>query len=144
MKSLNILELHRTINAKKSLQKEVYENILSKCHRRIELMTSHCKLKCFFDIPTYVIGYPLYDLNKCIEFVMESLTKNGFIVKYYFPTYIYISWDLNEISKPEPKIEIPRLNTTTTYKPLLSSSIQIKPKDKRSTRASPEKLILNL
>ena len=140
MKAINILELHRTINSKKNLQREIYDIVLGKCHRRIELMTENLHLKCFFKIPSFVLGYPLYDLNKCIEHVVESLQKNSFIVKYYFPNFLYISWDLDEIQNKKPDVittdNMPALTKSTylsvapphkltnVYKPLLSSSIQ--------------------
>jgi hypothetical protein len=126
MKNINILELHRKINAKKALQNEIYETILSKCHKRIELITDNQKMNCFFDIPIFIIGFPLYDLNKCVEFVMNALIKNGFLVKYYFPTYLYISWDFKEISKeakPKPSSP-PSQPPNNSYKSLLASSIQ--------------------
>ena len=140
MKSLNILELHRTINEKKTLKNEVFERVLSKCHRRIELNAENQKLKCFFEVPEFVVGYPLYDIKTCIEFTLNSLNKNGFLVKYFFPKILYISWDLDEISNkpPDPIPVINKNNYLTmnkapikivnapqkTYKPLLSSSIQ--------------------
>jgi hypothetical protein len=138
MKAINILELHRTINSKKSLQREIYDIVLGKCHKRIELMTENLNLKCFFKIPSFVVGYPLYDLNKCIEHILESLKKNGFIVKYFFPNYLYISWDFNEIEKTPPvtnnNISLTKSTylsaspiqkiTNNAYKPILSSTIQ--------------------
>lgn len=106
MKRLNILELNRSITEKKNLSIEVYEKIVSKCHRRIESTTENLKTNCFFQIPEFVIGYPLYDLSKCIEYTVDELKKNGFLVKYYFPKTIYVSWDLKEISNSnkEPKV----------------------------------------
>jgi hypothetical protein len=35
---------------------------------------------------------------------MDSLKSNGFMVIYYFPRFIYISWDLDEIE--QNKIEM--------------------------------------
>ena len=132
MKKLNILELHRTIKAKQGLIREVYDIILNKCHRRIELTTENQKLKCFFEVPSFVLGYPLYDLNKCVEYIINALKNNGFVIEYYFPNYIYISWDIEEeqkrdqIKKPINKdnyLMAPLSNTFNT-KSLLTSSIQ--------------------
>jgi hypothetical protein len=101
------------------------------------MITEMQKLRCFFEFPYFIIGYPLYDLNKCIEYVKTSLTSNGFLVNYYFPNYIYISWDFNEMNKPEQKAstkltkdtyltskKIYSISNKTDYKPLLSSTIQ--------------------
>ena len=125
---MNILELHRTQNAKKSLQKEVYDIVLKKCHRRIVMINENQKVNCFFDIPSYIIGYPLYDLNKCAQHILYSLKKNGLEVTYFFPNYLYISWALE--TKPP---SIAKTNyLLPDFKPLLSSTIQKNKKGKIS------------
>ncbi len=99
MKRLNILDLHRTINEKKERQSVCFENVLGKIHKKIEKSAAEKKLRCVYEIPTFIFGLPLFDLNDCIEFVMNELKVNGFIVKYYFPNMLYISWDFEEINK---------------------------------------------
>lgn len=49
-----------------------------------------------------MMGFPVYDLNSCLTYVIDSLKKNGFLVKYYFPKVVYVSWDYNEIESTEP------------------------------------------
>lgn len=97
MKQINILDLHRSINEKKIRTNECYEKILEICHKRIESFANNQKLNCFIEVPCYVVGYPIFDYNKCIEYVYDALKKNGFLVKYFFPKYLYISWDFDEI-----------------------------------------------
>ena len=104
MKRLNILELHRTINEKNMRKTETYEKVLESCHRKITLGSQTRQLRCMFEVPEYIPGYPIFDLNSCIKFVMATLKASGFLVKYYFPKILYISWDFDEIredSKPK-------------------------------------------
>lgn len=79
---------------KKNKRSESFEQILDKCYKTIKrsvdvLRNNH---HCFVEIPEFLIGYPLYDLNECIQFVVQKLTVNGFYVKYFFPRVLYISW----------------------------------------------------
>lgn len=103
MKKLNILELHRTINEKNMKKTETYEKVLEICHRKITLGSQTKQLRCMFEVPEYVPGYPIFDLNSCIKFLLTTLKANGFLVTYYFPKILYISWDFEEI-KAESKL----------------------------------------
>ena len=96
---LNIMDLHRSITEKKNRINESFEKVLKIIHKRIVSSADQRKLNCYIEVPSFVCGYPVYDYNMCIEYVYESLKKNGFYVKYYFPQYLYISWDFDEIKK---------------------------------------------
>ncbi len=100
-KRLNIFELHRTINEKNMKKTECYEKVLEICHKKITAATENKQLRILFEVPEYVFGYPIFDLNSCITFLMNSLKGNGFLVMYYFPKTLYISWDFSEIKKKE-------------------------------------------
>ena len=83
---------------------ETYEKVLESCHRKITLGSQTRQLRCMFEVPEYIPGYPIFDLNSCIKFLMATLKANGFLVNYYFPKILYISWDFDEIredSKPK-------------------------------------------
>ena len=56
-------------------------------------------MRFFFEVPEYMFGYPLFDLNDAIRFVVDALTSNGFLAIYYFPKFVYVSWDMEEIEK---------------------------------------------
>lgn len=99
MKKLNILDLHRSINEKKDRMAASFEKVLEMSHRKIVNCTNQKKMNCYFEVPRYVFGYPLFDLNECIEFVQRSLKSNGFFVEYHFPNILYISWDFDEIDR---------------------------------------------
>lgn len=110
MKRLNILELHRTINEKNMRKTETYEKVLEICHRKITLGSETKQLRCMFEVPEYIPGYPIFDLNSCIKYLLTTLKSNGFLVKYYFPKILYISWDFDEIredSRPKTS-EVPQ------------------------------------
>lgn len=103
MKKLNILELHRNITKRKIKRIECYENILELCHRKITFHSDNRKTRMFYEVPDFIIGYPVFDLNDCIKFLVDALRKNGFITIYYFPKFLYISWDLDEIEDSKQK-----------------------------------------
>jgi hypothetical protein len=78
------------------------------------------------EVPEYVCGFPLYDLNSCIKYLIDSLKVNGFLVKYYFPKVLYISWDFEEIKNenkpPPPQVQSQYIVEKKSYeKPKASS-----------------------
>jgi hypothetical protein len=98
---LNISDLHYVISQKKQKKMEVYEKIISNCHKRIQSAADLQHYQCVFEVPEFILGYPLYNLENCLEFLMNELKKNGFNVTYYFPKFLYISWH-----KEEKEVEI--------------------------------------
>lgn len=98
-KKLNILDLHRTISSKQQKRVECFDKVLELCHKKILHHSENKKTRLFYEVPEFQLGYPLYDINECIQHVMAELKSNGFISTYYFPKYIYVSWDLEEIDQ---------------------------------------------
>jgi hypothetical protein len=111
MKNLNIYELQKEISKKKEQRIRSFDRVLEICHNKIKDASKREMTKIYFTVPEYVVGLPIYNLSHCIEHIINSLKQNGFHVKYYFPKYIYISWDFDEINQssttysdlPQPK-----------------------------------------
>lgn len=94
---INIYDLYRNINEKKTKRNYCYIEILHKIHEKIKKVSDREQYKIFYDVPVFVYGLPTYNLNNCTAYIMKQLRSNGFLVKYYFPKYLYISWDPREI-----------------------------------------------
>ena len=99
---LNIRELQRTIDEKKQKRLACYESILEKCHKKIIECSKKEQGFCIFIIPDYIFGLPIIKKNECTEFIIDHLQKNGLLVRYTFPNFLYISWGVEE-KKPQPK-----------------------------------------
>ena len=94
---LNIYDLYRNINERKEKKNISYNEVLYKIHDKIKRAAEKERYKLVYEIPEVVFGLPTYDLNMCIAYIMKQLRSNGFLVKYYFPKILYISWDPREI-----------------------------------------------
>jgi hypothetical protein len=92
-KMININELHREQDKKEEKRIEIYENILDKVHQKIKLTSRTSADKfCFFSVPIYVYGLPLFDVNSCIIYLTKKLSDNGFDIRYTHPNLLLISW----------------------------------------------------
>jgi hypothetical protein len=96
--SLTVYELYNQIDKKKNSRSKSFEKVLDICFNKIRVATEKEHLRLCFDVPEYVFGLPVYNLSHCTKFIMENLSKNGFLVKYFFPKTLYISWDLDELN----------------------------------------------
>jgi len=122
MSQIDMKELYATINQKTLKRMELYDSILKKCHARILYNSGLQRNYCFYQIPEFVIGVPLYDVVELREYVMNSLKTNGFDLLYVDPNWIFISWNIkgsksliknNDITKPQNS----QYKSTDTYKP---------------------------
>jgi|694.fasta_scaffold79801_3 hypothetical protein len=91
-KMLNIFELNRKKDEREIKKYNTYNQILSKCHTRIQLSSERDLQYCVYNIPNFVAGLPTYDSIKCADYIIENLRKNGFKVMYGYPNILYISW----------------------------------------------------
>lgn len=105
---INIEELHRQHDKKEEERINVYDQILKKVHQKILMTNELSKDKfCFYSVPMYVYGLPLFNTNNCIIYLTQKLTDNGFYVRYTDPNLLLISW----LQKPKkssinyPKIQ---------------------------------------
>ena len=94
MSMINIDELNRINTTREKNKLDIYEKVLKKCHERIKTISKKPKNNqfCFYVVPNILYGIPLYDVNMCILYLVNSLSKNGFYVSYTHPNLIFISW----------------------------------------------------
>jgi len=72
---------------------ELFKKILNRIHIRIKTTANQATEKyCWFVVPEVIIGVPKYDQPGCIAYIMDALKVNGFLVRYFHPNTILISW----------------------------------------------------
>ena len=115
-------ELYSTINQKTLRRMELYDSILKKCHSRILYNSGLQRTYCFYQIPEFVIGIPLYDIIELRNYVMNSLKTNGFEILYIEPNWLFIYWNVKGAKSLTKNNNVTKkINTeyksTDTYKP---------------------------
>ena len=109
---INIEELHREQDRRDNNKTEIYNTILEKVHQKIKLTSQISKDKfCFFSVPIYVYGLPLFDTNNCIIYLTQKLSDNGFNIRYTHPNLLLISW----YEKPKKNHPISSFNNSSSY-----------------------------
>jgi hypothetical protein len=73
---------------------ELFKKILNRIHVRIKTTAKLTNDKvCWFVVPETIIGVPKYDNAECIAYIMDILQNNGFIIRYFHPNTLFISWN---------------------------------------------------
>jgi hypothetical protein len=96
---LNIRDIQRELFEKKVKKLYAYDRVLEKCHKKIIENVKRDILQMFFVVPEFVFEIPSYDIKICTVYLIKNLRENGFYVKYYYPKFLYISWDPAQLEK---------------------------------------------
>ena len=105
MKQLNINELHKDIHDKQIKRNKFFDFVLDKCHLKIKRAAKSEFYECYYDVPEFIVGLPIYKITDCILYLYDNLIENGFKVKYQYPKILHISWKLNDSSSKQLLIE---------------------------------------
>tara|TARA_Y100000817_G_C16847648_1_gene540706 strand:- start:1529 stop:1963 length:435 start_codon:yes stop_codon:yes gene_type:complete len=120
MSSLNINSLYQKMNENNIKRYKVFDDILKKLHHKIKYHANLEKTFCFFKIPGFIIGVPLYDIDDLKNYILKSLDNDGFKYIYIEPNWLFISWEIKnkkKIQKPKAKKTKEDYKLIDEYKP---------------------------
>ena len=78
---------------------------------------------CFYQVPEFIIGLPLYDVKELRNYIINSLKNNGFELLYIEPNWLFIYWNIKESknltkhTNIKKEINNHKYISTDTYKP---------------------------
>lgn len=102
---LKLSELYQLQDHKKSNKIVAFDRILEICHNKIRNTARIGGLSIFYEIPGMMLGYPLYDIGECADYIIGSLRKSGLSVQVLPAPHvgiIYISWNPLEVNRSRP------------------------------------------
>lgn len=104
---------------------KVYEKVLGYCFRKIREHVLRDQKFCFFPVPEYLPGFPLYNITHCTLFIIKKLNQAGFKTKYIPPNVIYIFWNVQNhyerVVNPQNK-QITLQETDKKYKSIKNNN----------------------
>lgn len=71
---------------------EIVDNILQLCIKHIKMLNSTGYTNIIYEVPSFLLGYPLYKISDISILVNKKLKKMGMKTLYTEPNKIYISW----------------------------------------------------
>ena len=92
-----ILDLTQLVSGSKHIERHtltVFEGVLKSCHELIVRYNKEQIKHIYYDVPSYVFGKPMYDVDVLINYLIHHLTDNGlFVQRTEKPKQLLISWD---------------------------------------------------
>lgn len=126
---ISIANLHQKQLTRQNNQLRVFDQILDKCYKRINLVADKSnEISCFFLLPEFVFGIPLYDAKSCAKYIIKNLIKEGFMVVYTHPNLLYISWDIKYTKPKNNQSELAMQSLQKLQKNEYKSVLDYKPK----------------
>jgi len=71
---------------------KTFIKIYNKIEKKITLASASNFYYCWYEIPEFILGMPIYSLQECKVFIEKKLIEDGFKVKFYESNIIMISW----------------------------------------------------
>jgi hypothetical protein len=90
----SIHDIHKKQKEKEMYRIKIYEKIASKLFRKIKETSDDTY--CFFEIPIYIPGLPIYNLTECVMFLLNLIQEKGFKGRYCDNCILYVSWKLTK------------------------------------------------
>ena len=85
-------ELIKKHNERKKQKEEIYKKVFTAIEKKILMASNSGLLYCWYQVPEFFINLPIYNVKSCIKFVKKKLIENGFVVEWFKPNILLISW----------------------------------------------------
>uniref|UniRef100_A0A6C0EVR1 Uncharacterized protein n=1 Tax=viral metagenome TaxID=1070528 RepID=A0A6C0EVR1_9ZZZZ len=92
---INIDDLYESKKKNNLTRLDIYNKLLIKIHAKIK-MASRLRNNdnfCSYIMPEVLIGYPNYNFEECLVFIIDKLQNDGFLTRYIHPNLLLISWN---------------------------------------------------
>lgn len=85
-------ELIKVQKERESIKYKTFDKILKNIEKKILMASSVNEYYTWFEIPSFIIGMPLYNFNECKIKIIKDLKKNGFEIDEYETNLILVKW----------------------------------------------------
>lgn len=89
--SLNdILQIERErVRRERITLTTIYDRMKNRINNSVKVKSK----ECVYTIPEFIPGYPLIDVEKTMKYLINKLTREGFIAVKLTELVLYITWD---------------------------------------------------
>jgi hypothetical protein len=103
---ISIKDVHAIEERRRLIKKEIYSKIFEDLSRKIKNAVGIGHKQVILRVPTYMWGYPTYDIDKVITYMIRQFKNSGFTSYSVGKTEIYVSWRREKEKKVEqPTVE---------------------------------------
>ena len=85
-------ELYRVFDRQTVSRIQPFVEVTNLCYMRLKKLAQSGLTACYFEVPRFVAGLPLFDTAACTEFIACHLKSNGFSVDRTSDRMLLVSW----------------------------------------------------
>ena len=100
---ISVDEISRLTDKKNKLKKETYTKIYEQVSRKIRQSVDFGNKFTVFHVPSFLIGYPMFDRYKATAYIKRQLVRGGFDVVISGDQELHITWTIKKVS--DKKVE---------------------------------------
>jgi hypothetical protein len=89
---ISIDDVTKIDEKRKQIRKEIYIKIYEQFSSKIKQSVEMGNKQIFLTIPTFLLGYPVFDRSSAARYVARQFILGGFTVKMISNYDIYVSW----------------------------------------------------
>ena len=100
---LSINDVTKIDEKRKQIKKEIYKKIYEQFSGKIKQSVVLGHKQIFLTVPTFLLGYPVFDRRLAAKYIARQFQLGGFTVKLLSDFDIYVSWVVPK--KKKEKVE---------------------------------------
>ena len=85
------------------VKKEFYKALLEQFCRKIKVSSELGQKNTLLTVPTFLVGFPRYDLATTVQYMARQLTRLGYTVRLAGPLDIHVEW--SKVARLETELE---------------------------------------
>lgn len=105
---ISVDEISRMTEKKNQIKKETYVKLYEQVSRKIRQSVNFGARAVVCQVPSFVVGYPMFDRARATAYVKRQLERGGFIVTDGPDHELHVTWTVkktNSSRPPEPPPE---------------------------------------
>lgn len=102
---ISVDEITRLTEKKNRLKKETYVKLYEQASRKIRQSVEFGAKYTVFLVPSFLIGYPMFDRFKATAYIKRQLERGGFNVTIVSDHELHITWRVKKSSGEKPVVE---------------------------------------
>lgn len=102
---ISVDEISRLTDKKNKLKKETYVKIYEQVSRKIRQSVDFGSKFAVFQVPSFLIGHPMFDRYKATAYIKRQLERGGFDVTITGDHELHITWRIKKVSEPITPVE---------------------------------------
>ena len=101
---ISINDVTKIDEKRKQIRKEIYTRVYEQFSRKIKQCVELGHKQVFLTVPSYLVGYPVFDRNAAARYVARQFILGGFQVQIIGDYDVYVTWQIPKKKKEKEKV----------------------------------------